>query len=442
MSVESRALAFVIATRYLIPGHRQWWNAPSTDTSIGTIAHNADLAADAGIAAVFQSDFLGISREHLRHGPLLPYEPLTFLAALAARTRDIGLVATVSTQFTEPYNAARIIASLEQLSGGRSGWNAVTSFNGERNFGDAALPDPATRYRRAAEFIAVVERLWDGWRADAVIRDRESRIYVDTRAITETAFHGEFFHVEEPLDIPRSPQQRPVLFQAGASAEGVRLAGETADAVFVAAPARDDAQRFSAAVKARARAAGRRDSDVLILPGLNLYLGASADEAQEAYRSVLSDADLVSGKEGIRREFPQLRFLDIALDDRIPEELVPSEEQIDQSTRRRSRAAIFRRFALEGQPTLRQFLTRALNGYGHAVFVGTPDDVAKRIVEWGETGASDGFVFQGGNSFDLLINEVLPRLKRYGAVRSFRTGRTLRERLGLATATIPESITA
>lgn len=413
--------------------HRNPWDAQRDErdlVDLDQLVRRALLAERAGFAAVFCADFLGVNRAALERAPLAPYEPITILSALAATTRRIGLVGTVSTQFTEPYNAARYLASLTQISRGRVGWNVVTSFNGERNFGSGKLPAPEERYERADEFVAVVSALWDSWKPGYLAGDAVARRQVDSARVVDIDHIGRHFHVEEALDIPLAPYEHPVLFQAGASDVGIDFAGAHAEAIFVATPTEDAARVYGERLDRAARRHGRSRSDIAVLPGVRVYIGETREEALEERNAPVTDADLVRHLAFLAYEHPDFGFAGLALDDRIAPERVPSVEAITASGRRHSRALLYRDLALRPGVTLREFLLDVALSFAHLDLVGTPATIADAIVRWYDSGLADGFTVLGGSSLERFADEVIPLVDaRTGSDRSGSSSASLRDRL-------------
>lgn len=386
-----------------------------------------------GFDAVFYADFLGINRTKLAATPVLPHEPLTFMGALAASTSRIGLVATASTMFEQPYNIARQFASLDHLSGGRIGWNAVTSFNGEKNYGLETIPSPEERYDIAEEFIDVVEKLWSSWGEHAILNDGDQRRYVDTDQVRDIEHKGRHFAVKEALDIPRSPQERPVIFQAGASERGIQFAARYGEALFVATPSFDEAAEFYRQVKSRARDNGRTDNSVKIFPGVHLFLAETDEQAQVLFRSEVTEEDIRKIVAKVEYEFPEFRLSGLPLDEPIPTDRIPTLEAIAQSNRRRSRAQVLWGLATREGSTLRDFLDYLSHSYGHLVVVGTPESAARELAHWYQNGAADGFIVLDCNRYDLLAEGLLPLLRKLGLWHE-PTAITLRENLGIEAA--------
>ncbi|KAA9162696.1 LLM class flavin-dependent oxidoreductase [Amycolatopsis acidicola] len=384
----------------------------------------ARIAEDAKLHAIFLADTLALSEEHLRRPNLGALDPVVVLATLASVTSKIGLVATMSTTFNEPYNLARRFASLDHLSGGRVGWNVVTTFVPDvaANFGSANLPAHDDRYRRAGEFVEVVAALWDSWAEDALIGDKESDRFADPALVRPIDHAGAHFAVRGPLTVPRSPQRRPVIFQAGASEDGRNLAARTADVVFTVQNTLEAAREFRADLRARAP---RRE--VKVLPGVVPIIGATREDALRRKEEL----DRLAGDEELRKLALRVGVPVDALDpDRpLPLELVRANTDFNASHGFRAAAV---RLTEEEGVTVRELLYR--NGGGHLQIVGTAADVADTLAHWFTCGAADGFnlmidVLPDG--LTRFTEGVLPLLRARGLFHDDYPGATLRANLGL-----------
>jgi FMN-dependent oxidoreductase (nitrilotriacetate monooxygenase family) len=364
-------------------------------------------------------------------GPAGVLEPTVLLTALAVATTHIGLIATASTTYNEPYNLARRFASLDQISGGRAGWNIVTTagLDAARNFNLDHLPAHRERYERADEFVDVSLKLWDSWDDDTILADKESGVWGDNSRIYPPAHSGRFYRVAGALNVPRSAQGHPVLVQAGSSENGRNFAARYAEAVFTAHQTLADAQAFYDDLKRRAAEHGRDPGHIKILPGIVPVIGATEAEARER------EAEL---NRLIRPEYalPQLAELlgvevgDLRLDAELPAAL-PEEEQIEGA---RSRRTLVVNLARRERLTVREVIARLGGGRGHLTFAGTPAQVADAIQLWHESGAADGFnimppVLPAG--LEVFVDEVVPILRERGLFRTEYTGTTLRDHLGL-----------
>jgi alkanesulfonate monooxygenase len=354
------------------------------------------------------------------------FEPFTLLSALSQATERLGLVATGSTTFDAPYHIARRFASLDHISGGRAGWNIVTTSNPDAalNFGLDDHMEHGERYRRAREFYDVVTGLWDSWADDAFVRDVESGIFFDPAKMHVLGHKGEFLSVRGPLNIARPIQGWPVIVQAGASDAGRQLAAETAEAVFTAQSSLAAGREFYADVKGRMRNAGRNPEHMKILPACFVVVGDTVDEAR-AKRARLDS--LVNYANAIASLSIALGHDASTFD---PDGPLPEIPESNASKSGRERAiALARRENL----TVRQ-LAQRLGGYAGLAIVGTPQTIADEMEEWLETNGSDGFTVMfpylpGG--LDDFVDRVVPELQRRGLFRREYEGRTLRENLGL-----------
>lgn len=394
------------------------------------IAQDAERAKLDGIFVV---DFIGLDRYNAEHGPVSPFEPMTELAAMAACTERVGLIGTMSTLFNFPYNVARQFASLEHFSGGRSGWNIVTSFKNEGLFGYDELPAPGVRYAAAQEFVDVVDELWDSWDEDAVVADPERGIWADMSKVRDVDFVGEYHKVRGGLDSPRSPQGRPVMMQAGASDEGIEFAGRNAEVIFAGHPVLDMAAEYYERVKTSVEASGRTRDKVVVLTGAHIYLGDTEEAAWEHARAHAEpeEARVAGILIDLRGQLPGFSIDGLDWDAPVPDDLFPSAEEIDQLPGRRSRTQVYRRLAMEYSPTLRHFLDFTSIAGAHTAFIGTVETVADQMEKWFRSGGCDGFVFLGGESVATLDEALLPELRRRGLFREDYSGVTLRDHLGL-----------
>lgn len=380
--------------------------------------------------AFFMADHLAVLNMPVealkRSHTVTSFEPFTLLSALAAVTENIGLVATGSTTFDAPYHVARRFASLDHISGGRAGWNIVTTSNPDAalNFGMDDHMEHAERYKRAREFYDVVTGLWDSFADDAFIRDVESGIFMDPEKMHVLDHKGPYLSVRGPLNIARPVQGWPVIVQAGASEDGKQLAAETAEAVFTGGGPIGEAQKLYADIKGRMAALGRDRDHLKILPGAFVVVGDSVDEAKEKRA-------LLDSKVHYANAIASLS-INLGTDASVfdPDGPLPEIPETNASKSGRERViALARRENL----TVRQ-LAQRLGGYGGSAFVGTPQTIADEMQEWLETEASDGFNImfpylpEGLNDF---VDRVIPELQKRGIFRREYEGRTLRENLGL-----------
>jgi FMN-dependent oxidoreductase (nitrilotriacetate monooxygenase family) len=381
--------------------------------------------------AYFLADNLAVSFGAVEGGnaKVAGFEPVTLFAALSTATTHLGFIATASTTYEEPYNTARKFASLDLISGGRAGWNVVTSATevAARNFNlDEQLPH-AARYRRAAEHVEVVRTLWDSFEDDAFPRDRESGRFFDPRKVHPAAHRGEHFKVAGPLNVPRSPQGHPVIVQAGQSEDGRGLAAATAEVIFTAHQRLDTAQEFLRDIKARARGLGRDPAHVLVMPGVSPFVGRTEAEAREKHdhlTSLILEEDGLALLSGLTGGTLDLRGLD--LDGPLPP-VAPTEGM-------KSRQALIRQIADENGFSIRQLYQHVASARGHLTLVGTPETIADTLQEWFENEAADGFNILPPwlpTGLADFVDLVIPELQRRGLFRTAYEGRTLRENLGL-----------
>lgn len=413
-------------------GHHQaaWRKPDSSIERFGTIKFQEELAqiAERGkLDAVFLAD--GASLENIAGGPRWFLEPLTSLSAMARATTHIGLICTVSSTFFTPFHAARMLASLDHISQGRIGWNVVTSmFDTEaRNHGYEAMPDHATRYGRAEEFVDTVLRLWDSWPAHALQMNRQGN-YADPDMIKPILHKGTHFQVDGPLTIPSPPQGHPVLFQAGASEYGRDLAARRAEAIYAVAYDLESAQNYYKDIKRRVKAAGRT-APVPIMPGLVTYVASTQAEAVAKQRELDELLPVETSLEQLQRFI----FQDCSnwdLDAPVPK-LPPAEEFKGP----KGRYTTILRIIEQENPSLRQLLGRLAAGGGHCTVVGTPDQIANHMEHWFLNNGADGFNLMPPSLPDSLndfVEQVIPVLQKRGLFRHEYQHNTLRGHLGLA----------
>src|SRR5215469_10193813 len=419
-------------------GHHEasWRHRDSSPLPLTDIRYYVDLAQRAEAAlfdSIFFADQLALGGD-VAQAPRTWLEPITVLAALAVATSRVGLIATASTTYTEPFNLARQFASIDHISNGRAAWNIVTSWlaAAAENYGGAGQVAHADRYARGEEFMAVVKALWDSWAADAVIDDRQGGRYARPDRIRPINHRGDFYEVAGPLNMPRCPQGRPVLVQAGSSDTGRRFAARHADAVFTAHVAKATAQEFYANLKALAAAEGRAPDQVLILPGLSPMIGATEAEAQRLAREVDHLCDPEVGRKRLSNRFGGHDFSRLPLDQPLSPEDFPDPGSVEAA---RSRTEVILNLVRRNRPTLRQLLGYLAGARGHFTMAGTPEQVAGLIEDWFTDGAADGFNIMPPllpAQLDLFSAEVIPLLQRRGLFRTGYAGKTLREHYGLA----------
>ncbi len=403
---------------------------PDANFNFGHIKRFAQKLESGLFDAFFMADHLAVLNMPMdalkRSATATSFEPMTLLPALAAVTEHLGLIATGSTTYEEPYHVARRFSSLDHISGGRAAWNIVTTSNpnASLNFGIEEQMEHDERYRRAREFYDVVTGLWDSWADDAFIRDVESGVFFDPERLHVLDHKGKYFSVRGPLNIARPVQGWPVLVQAGASEAGRQFAAETSEAIFASARTLADGQAFYKDIKGRVAAAGRDPDHIKILPGCLVVIGDSVEEAREK-RAVLDS--------GVHYE-SAIASLSIALGNDAssfdPDGPLPDVPETNASQSGRERTI---RLAREENLTVRQ-LAQRLGGYGGLAMVGTPKTIADEMEEWLIERGCDGFnvmfpyLPEGLEDF---VDRVVPELQRRGLFRTAYEGKTLRENLGL-----------
>lgn len=356
-------------------------------------------------------------------------EPYTLLAALAPHTKNIGLVCTKSTSFDPPYTVARQFATLDLISGGRSGVNIVTTGNGRAalNFSQTEHKPKEERYEIASEFVEVLKGLWDSWDEDAFIRDKKTGTFFEFDRMHVLRHEGAHFQVEGPLNVPRSPQGQPIIVQAGASEKGKELAAKSADVVFTATQSLQMAQEFYSDLKSRASKYGRQPDDIKILPGLSVTVAETKNEAKSKFRDL---QNLIHPEHGLsylsRRVGHDFTKMD-------PDLLVPQLNAVHEVG---SRSEQMLKLARDKRWTLRQLYQHFAASRGHMVLVGTPKAVVDSMQEWLDKSGCDGFNLIPSlfpDEFDAFVEMVIPELQQRGLFRRAYEGSTLRSLLGLKT---------
>ena len=413
--------------------HESAWRLVDDDVRVVlSLDYYADIArtAERGLMdSVFLADNIAMPEYRATYLPQTQFDPVSVLSALAALTSRIGLIGTGSTTYSTPWELARRFATLDHLSGGRAGWNIVTTISplAAANFGQASHPDHADRYERAHEFVEAALRVWDGWQADAVIGDRTIGVWADRSRLHAPHFHGRHYDVEGLLPFPRSPQGRPVLVQAGQSSAGIALSARYADMVFSGPATREAAVVFRQRLHAEVAAAGRDPGLVPVLPALMITLGGTEAEAHDRAQRLEALAN------------PEFRWQNALFtagldpdaydpDAPLPPELLSHADTA--SSRAEQLVSLARQHP--GQP-LRKLAQQVTGGAGQIHFVGTPEQLADYIIDWQDAGASDGFTIMGSTlPYELraFVDEVVPILQRRGRYRDGYTQSTLRQHLG------------
>lgn len=413
--------------------HEAAWRHPRTsEHEVLDVAHFVRLGqiAERGkLDSVFFADGLAVG-PNIRRNTQAIFEPITLLSAIAGGTSKVGLIATASTGYNHPYTLARAFASLEHISGGRAGWNIVTSGQEQEalNFGYDSIPDHAGRYRRAQEFVDVVNRLWDSWEDDAVVLDVDNAIFADPDRVHPINHVGEAFRVRGPLNSPRSPQGRPVLVQAGSSEDGKDLAARYAEVVFTAQRTIAEGQDFYRDLKRRLPRYGRGAEDLQILPGIVPFIGSTEKEARDLEREF---TDLISPDYALGQlsNFFNVDLTGLPLDSRLPP--LPPESKIQGH---KSRSTLVRQLAASEDLTIRELIGRLGGGRGHRSITGTPEQIADDLIAWVDAGAADGFnvmppYLPGG--LEDFVDHVVPILQARGRFRDDYTASTLRGHYGI-----------
>ncbi|RDI13581.1 LLM class flavin-dependent oxidoreductase [Comamonas sp. AG1104] len=416
--------------------HEGAWRHPGANpkalTDLQLYVDAARIAEAAKFDAVFLADGLvgPDSGQMASSGQL---EPLLLLAALAQHTERIGLIGTASTTYSLPYTLARQFATLDHLSKGRAGWNIVTSWlpRAGENYGLQENVEHAERYRIAEEFVAAVDALWRSFPGAAVVDDAASGQYLDIGQVRPVNYAGTHIRTRGPLNVPGSPQGRPVLVQAGQSETGRAFAAQWAEAIFTAHGSKESAQGFYADIKGQARALGRSAEGIVILPGISAAIGSTEYEARQVWEELDSLTSIDVGLGRLSARFGGHDFSGLPLDRRLTRDDFPDPAQVEAS---RSRAMGYVETTLRDGLTLRQLLKRLAGARGHLAIAGTPEQVADTIEDWFRTGAADGFNVMPPvitQQLELFASEVVPILRKRGLFRSDYQSSTLRGHFGL-----------
>ncbi|MEC1543534.1 LLM class flavin-dependent oxidoreductase [Bacillus halotolerans] len=378
---------------------------------------------------LFLADSLSIdSKSH--PNVLTRFEPFTLLSALAQVTSRIGLTATASTTYSEPFHIARQFASLDHLSNGRAGWNVVTSsiestalnFSGEKHL------EHHLRYQRAEEFVEAVKGLWDSWEEGAFIRNKETGEFFDKEKMHELNHKGDYFSVRGPLNVSRTPQGQPVIIQAGSSGDGKALAAKTAEVIFTAQNHLESAQEFYQSIKKQAAEFGRDPEKIAIMPGIFPVIADTEEEARAKYQEL---QDLIIPSVGLQILQNYLGGIDLSaypLDGPLPK------LDADASNAVKSRFKLVQEMAERDNMTIRELYKYVAGSRGHHIFVGTPEQLADKMQEWVDHKACDGFNIMPPllpEGIELFVDKVVPVLQERGVFRNEYEGTTLREHFGL-----------
>jgi FMN-dependent oxidoreductase (nitrilotriacetate monooxygenase family) len=430
-------MTFHLIASLMTPGHfRAAWrlphNKPSDWLSIDHFQALARIADDAGLHAIFLGDAPAISPD-IAHNPGNGIDPLVLLGNLAAITERVGVLITSSATYNSPYNLARRFQSLDIVSKGRAAVNIVTTYapGAAANYGLSEPLDKETRYRRAYEFLTVVQRLWDGWEPDAIVGDQATGVFADPARIHSPDHRGEFFSVAGPLSTPPGPQGRPVVVQAGGSEAGLRLGSELADVIFTVAQTQGKAVSFRDDIRARAAAVGRDPDDVKVSLGVIVVVGETEDDARTRQESLLATLPIDDLARGL---LDSLGLRNRGLDDPIHAEDVPDEplNSVGSTGFHLSTRALLAEQPLSARAFIRH--TAGISAGGHRLLIGTPEHIADDLESWWTSGAADGFTIMYADTsvdFERFARLVVPLLIQRGLVKAAQAGATLREHLGL-----------
>ncbi len=419
---------FLTASGYHEAGWRTQHHDPARAASVEGFAAATAIAERGLLDAVFIADAPAVHLFRASFFPQVRFDPITMLAALGMLSRRIGLFGTASTTYNTPYELARRLATADHLTGGRIGWNVVTTHDraAALNFGMDPHPEHDDRYARADEFVEVTRRLWDSWREDAIVGDRETGRWADISRIHPADFHGEYYDVAGALPVPRPPQGHPVLAQAGSSPAGIALAGKIADVVFTPQRSVEAGIAFREKIEAIAARHGRPAGSVRILPGLAFVLGSTEAEAAERRRELEQSVD------------PELRWRNLAHNAGLNHELIdpaqPLSEELAATAEKSSFAQVIIGQALESRRPFGELAAEITGLPGGLEFTGTPEQFADLVQDWVVRGGSDGFTLQPStspDSLELFVEHVVPILQRRGLHRTGYAGTTLRDHLGL-----------
>jgi FMN-dependent oxidoreductase (nitrilotriacetate monooxygenase family) len=415
--------------------HAGGWRHPDVPAGgamdIDYFIHVARTAERGLFDMVFLADGVALRQRDEPPGSLcrsnqnVELEPLTLLSAVAMMTRHIGLVATASTTYNEPYHIARKFASLDHISRGRAGWNVVTSWSQAeaRNFNRERHLEYDVRYDRASEFVDLVRGLWDSWDADAFVHDKDSGLFYEPGKMHTLNHKGRHFSVQGPLTVSRTPQGHPVIVQAGASEQGQEIAAASADIVFTAQTDLATAQAYYASVKGRLGRHGRTADELKIMPGLLPIVGRTEAEARAKHQQL---QDLIHPLVGLAHVYGPMGDLSgYPIDGPVPDPVDPE---------MRSRANVLLEMARRENMTIRQLYLAASSGRGHRSVIGTPARIVDAMETWVDAAAADGFNIipthlPGG--IEDFVEMVVPELQRRGLFRTGYEGRTMRENIGL-----------
>lgn len=429
MTSAKRQLRLGFVLHGVGPGWDDWRHPDAqvdASTNLAFYQRQAQVAERGKLDYLFVADSVSINARSSPHY-LNRFEPLTILSALASVTSRIGLVATATVSYTEPFNLARQFASLDHISGGRAGWNVVTSWleGSAANYGKAEHLAHDVRYRLAEEYLDVVQGLWDSWEDDALVRDKASGQFLDPDKLHELNHKGEFLSVKGPLNIARGPQGQPVIFQAGSSEDGRGFAARRAEAIFTFQENLADAQAFYADIKARARGFGRDPDSVFIVPGARPIIGSTEAEAEARWRELAELGSLENALRALGRAFSDHNFSQYDPDAPFPRHVAEEGFKSNQSASSRILA-----WADQGL-TLGEIARRVATP--RSTWTGTPETIANVFEQWLDGRGADGFnLFESlPGQLELFVDQVVPLLQARGIFRTEYPGTTFRDTLGL-----------
>lgn len=438
MAEQGRRQLHLGAFLYFTGHHHAGWRHPDSGVEkmfdIQNYVRMAKKAESGKFDMIFFADLLHLIYPGAAAAGMM--EPIAVLSAISMVTEKIGLTATMSTTYNEPYNVARKFASLDHISGGRAGWNIVTSQADAEanNYGRDKHPEHGQRYEMAQEFVDVVTSLWDSWEDDALVMDREAGIFADTAKLHPSDFRGQWYYSKGPLNVPRPPQGYPVLIQAGSSEPGQNFAARIGEVIFTAQPTLESAQAFYKSVKAKLRAIGRAEDSLKIMPGLSPIIGGTEEEARRRERELL---DLIRPEEAVGFLSGMLQF-DLSGYD-VQQQLPDIPDPVGASNGMKSRVQLIMTMARSQHLSILKLGRRLLGARGHLQFVGTPKQLADMMETWLLQYEADGFnimppVLPG--NLDDFVDHVVPILQQRGLFREEYEGTTLRDHLGLTRPSI------
>lgn len=416
-------------------GHAAAWRLAEVPSSslvdVEYFRNIARISERGTLDAIFLADGPALGG-NVAHHPVGGLEPTVLLTAVALATKYIGVIATASTTYNDPYNLARRLASIDHISGGRAAWNVVTTAGdiAALNFGLTGAPLHEDRYGRAAEFLEIAIKLWDSWEDDAIVNDWKKGFFAHPEKVHTIDHVGKHFSVKGPLNVRRSPQGRPVVVQAGSSEGGKSVGSRYADAIFTTQTTLPDGQAFYSEMKNRARAWGRDPDSLKIMPGLSTVIGSTEEEAHRR----CDQLDEFQGEQGLVGQIAArigIAVKELDIDAPLPWDRIGTVQDVTKSSHGFFEAQI--NLAQRENLTVRQLSKRIRSG--HRLVVGTPEQIADTLEEWFLSGAGDGFnimpdMFPSGA--EIFVDEVVPLLRRRGIFRTEYTGTTLRHHLGLS----------